>query len=397
LKSASRFGHLNIIKWFFAGFINKVNGSDIVNGIVLSSILGNHMHILEWISETLIWAPQTEWDRTTNLVARASRNGNLSMVKLLIAKGFEYRHTVFTQAAAASGNLEVLMYLRSLDCPWSETIYLAAAEHGHLEILQWAESHNCPWDNSDLFPAAAKSSNRDVYQWLLDRQCPFKEEVSFHFACDRGNFEFIKFARANGSTLLSVNLLDLVQDCAADRGDLETILWALNQSNPQHISTLHILRAAATHSHMHILEWLETVVPVEEFLVHAIEQASIEGHVDVLKWVVRNGYKWDAKKDYKYCLKAIENSNLQALIWMNSCAPIYTMDLSFPVRVTSMFACQVGDLNILKWLHKNGCPCDNHTYHEALITNKRKIAIWIQQQLFGARRSRINNSLEIWT
>jgi hypothetical protein len=236
-----------------------------------------------------------------------------------------------------------------------------------------------------------------VYQWLLDRQCPFKEEVSFHFACDRGNFEFIKFARANGSTLLSVNLLDLVQDCAADRGDLETILWALNQSNPQHISTLHILRAAATHSHMHILEWLETVVPVEEFLVHAIEQASIEGHVDVLKWVVRNGYKWDAKKDYKYCLKAIENSNLQALIWMNSCAPIYTMDLSFPVRVTSMFACQVGDLNILKWLHKNGCPCDNHTYHEALITNKRKIAIWIQQQLFGARRSRINNSLEIWT
>jgi hypothetical protein len=148
---------------------------------------------------------------------------------------------------------------------------------------------------------------------------------------------------------------------------------------------------------MHILEWLETVVPIEEFVVHAIEQASIEGHVDVLKWVVRNGYKWDAKKDYKYCLKAIENSNLQALIWMNSCAPIYTMDLSFPVRVTSMFACQVGDLNILKWLHKNGCPCDNHTYHEALITNKRKIAIWIQQQLFGARRSRINNSLEIWT
>ena len=66
LKRASRFGHLNIMKWFFAGFINKVNGSDIVNGIVLSSILGNHMHILEWISEALIWAPQTEWDRTTN-------------------------------------------------------------------------------------------------------------------------------------------------------------------------------------------------------------------------------------------------------------------------------------------------------------------------------------------
>ena len=77
------------------------------------------------------------------------------MVKFLIDKGFEYKHTIVTQAAAASGNLELLMYLRSLDCPWSETIYLAAAEQGHLEILKWAESHDCPWDNSDLFPTAA--------------------------------------------------------------------------------------------------------------------------------------------------------------------------------------------------------------------------------------------------
>ena len=106
LKSASRFGHLNILKWFFARFINKVNGSVIVNDIVLSSILGNHMHILEWILVTLIWAPQTEWDdrtfnfgKKTMLVTRASRHGNLSMVKFLIDKGFEYRHTVVTQAA----------------------------------------------------------------------------------------------------------------------------------------------------------------------------------------------------------------------------------------------------------------------------------------------------------
>ncbi len=69
-------------------------------------------------------------------MTRALRHGNLSMVKFLIDKGFEYRHAVVTQAAAASGNLLVLMYLRSLDCPWSETIYLAAAEQGNLEILK---------------------------------------------------------------------------------------------------------------------------------------------------------------------------------------------------------------------------------------------------------------------
>ena len=44
------------------------------------------------------------------MVARASGHGNLIMVKFLIDKGFEYRHTAVTQAAAASGNLELLMH-----------------------------------------------------------------------------------------------------------------------------------------------------------------------------------------------------------------------------------------------------------------------------------------------
>ena len=98
-------------------------------------------------------------------------------------------------------------------------------------------------------------------------------------------------------------------------------------------------------------------------------------------------------KDYKHYLTAIKNSNLQVLVWMNSCAPIYTMTNTFP----SIFVCQAGYLNIIKWLHKNGCPCNVHTYHAAILKNKRKIATWIQQQLFGARRSRINNPLDIWT
>ena len=89
--------------------------------------------------------------------------------------------------------------------------------------MKWAESADCPWDNSDLFPTAAKSSNRDVYQWLHDRQCPFKKVVSINVALSLGHFEFIKFARTNGSTVMSDDTLDLVQDCAAEKGDLETI------------------------------------------------------------------------------------------------------------------------------------------------------------------------------
>jgi hypothetical protein len=232
-----------------------------------------------------------------------------------------------------------------------------------------------------------------VYQWLLDRQCPFKEELSFIRACDHENFEFIKFARANGSTVYMRDLLILVQDCAAEKGDLGTILWALNQSNkPQNLRKIKILKEAATHCHMHILEWLETVAPIEEFVHRAIEPAVIQGHVDVLKWVVRNGYQWDAKKDYQHYLTAIKNSNLQVLVWMNSCAPIFTTDMSFP----SIYASQLGKLEIVKWLHKNGCPSNENSYRAARENRQWRTEKWIYQQLYVERRSTRNNSLDIW-
>ena len=133
---------------------------------------------------------------------------------------------------------------------------------------------------------------------------------------------------------------------------------------------------------MHILAWLETVVPIEEFVYRAIKPASIEGHGEVLKWVVGNGYKWVAKKDYQHYLTAIKNSKLQVLVWMNSCAPIFTTDTSFP----SIYASQLGEFEIVKWLHKNRCPCNQDSYRAARENCQWRIEKWIYQQLYVERR-----------
>jgi hypothetical protein len=237
-----------------------------------------------------------------------------------------------------------------------------------------------------------------VYQWLLDRQCPFKEEVSFHVAFECENFEFIKFARANGSTVMSEEseegeeLMFLVQEFAAKMGDLETILWALDQFNEPRMRIKNILVAAATHCHIHILEWIETVGGIQVWVHRAIKPAVIQGHVDVLKWVVRNGYKWDAKKDYQHYLTAIKNSKLQVLVWMNSCAPIFTTDTCFP----SIYASQEGEFEIVKWLHENGCPCNQNSYRAAEENNHWRIEQWIHRQLYVEKRRR-KNSLDMWT
>jgi len=140
---------------------------------------------------------------------------------------------------------------------------------------------------------------------------------------------------------------------------------------------------------MHILEWIGRIGGVQALLHFAIDPASIQGHVDVLKWVVRNGYKWDAKKHYNHYLAGVKNSNLQVLVWMNSCAPIFTTDISFP----SIYASQEGELEIVKWLHENGCPCNQDAYQAAHTYCQWRTVKWIEK-LFVERRRRRNNSLD---
>ncbi len=50
-----------------------------------------------------------------------------------------------TAAAAGSGNLELLQWLRANGCAWGDTTCATAAQHGHLHILKWARVNGCEW------------------------------------------------------------------------------------------------------------------------------------------------------------------------------------------------------------------------------------------------------------
>ena len=68
------------------------------------------------------------------------------------------------------------------------------------------------------------------------------------------------------------------------------------------------------------------------------------------------------------------------------------MDTSFP----SIYAIQEGEFEIVKWLHKNGCPCNENSYRAARENCQWRIEKWIEQQL-SVWKKRRNNSLDIWT
>jgi hypothetical protein len=413
-KRAARNGHLEFLKRFLQMILERIKQIQIqtyltrtINEMVVSATKGDHMQILIWISDSLGWIPQAQvvWDREHHFghdsmfVARAARNGNLEMVEFFIEKGFEFRHPIVTQQAAESGNLEVLMYLRSRQCPWSKNVFIAAAKEGHLDILKWAKSNECPWDSSILFPAAArcKGSNVDLFQWCLDQQCPF-DEHSILAACNDGNFEFIKFAKSNGFSIKSIHS-HILQEFAASKGNLEVILWAIKQAKPRVTRSLQILDFAAFAGQIHILEWLETVENperlagmIETLAGRILKQASIDGHVGVLKWAVNHGYKWDAKRDYDCYLQAIQYGQLETLIWMNGEAPIFTTDIAYP----TICAAQNGHLEIVKWLHNHGSPCIEETLRAADNNKHTYVSNWIQQQLYGVSRKKKYHRLDMW-
>ena len=75
-------------------------------------------------------------------------------------------------AAASSGQLEALQWLREDGCPWNENTCAMAAYGGHLEVLQWIRANGCPWDERTCYCAATEIVNLEVLQWAHANGCP---------------------------------------------------------------------------------------------------------------------------------------------------------------------------------------------------------------------------------
>ena len=75
-----------------------------------------------------------------------------------------------TSHAAASGNLEMLQWVRDWGCPWDESACSASSENGHLFVLQWLRAQGCPWD-SQTTVSAAKGGHLGVLEWAVANGC----------------------------------------------------------------------------------------------------------------------------------------------------------------------------------------------------------------------------------
>ena len=130
----------------------------------LSALKGGHLEVLKWLrSKGCLW--------TERVCSVAAECGQLEILKWLRANGCPWDWWTCYEAARG-GHLEVLQWVRANGCPWNELTCSGAAQNGHIEVLQWARANGCPW-NEHTCEEAASGGHLAILKWLRANGCPW--------------------------------------------------------------------------------------------------------------------------------------------------------------------------------------------------------------------------------
>ena len=402
LASAAIGGQVSVLEWIWSKNKFMFRWDEWIWDLVRDVVEANHIQSLEWIGSNFQLEPVADDEAEEGIMSVAALNGNIEIVRWLSSKNIIDISCKCIESAAYGGNLEVLQHVREQGCPWSKKVCVLAAENGHLNILKWARSKGCPWNASLMFAAAAKSRRNkwELYEWIWQQGCPFKEKKSFPNAIECSNFEFIVFAKANGSTSYN-QFLNKKLICSAVRlGFLEAAQWGMDQVLPQGLRWIdrgddgglmsdgqwidrrlkyNWIKGAARNGHVHILEYLRIRFG-EEFWVPAkfsedrcftvcdlVDKVAEWGQIDVLDWIVTHRTDWIKSTVFN---TAIKFKKLKVLIWLKS-QPTNTNEIEPTISWfgsianlnphPSDLAYEKGDYEIFEWIHMNGCPWNEDT------------------------------------
>lgn len=153
----------------------------------------------------------------------------------------------------------------------------------------------------------------------------------------------------------------LVTEKAALAGHLDTLKWALRNRFPYDD---YICSYAARGGNLEMLKWLyQKGYPHSEYNI--CECASFYGHINILEWAKENKFPIHA------CLSwASFNGNTEVLEWtrVNGCQ--FTPD-------NARTAAAKGHLCVLKWAHKNGSPIPKEECLELTRINYPDVYDWL--------------------
>lgn len=184
-------GHLHILEW-----AHEDKNKELTS-IYKYSALGGHIHVLEWALKKKIWVGDGDHYDFSEVTNAAAESGQYDVLNFLRKNGFEWDSWTCA-GAARGGHLEVLKWLRAEGCEWDGNVYLKAAEAGHLDIIKWAyENGLSRQEHCDMCGYAAKGGHLAVLQWAHANGFPWGR-FAMWWAAYYNQLEILKWVHANG-------------------------------------------------------------------------------------------------------------------------------------------------------------------------------------------------------
>ena len=137
----------------------------------------------------------------------------------------------FCSEVAATNKLEFLKWAREAKhCEWDEKTINTAAEMGNLEMLKYCFSNDCPCDEEMSCKGAAVRGHLDCVRFLFDKVKPSREtekEVAIQ-ATGNGRLEIVKYFVEERNITDAVKILLVV--AAAKYGQLDCLKYLLEEA-----------------------------------------------------------------------------------------------------------------------------------------------------------------------
>ncbi len=221
-----------------------------------------------------------------------------------------------------------------------------SASIGELNCMKWLKFINVPLD-SDIFKAAAINNQTSVCDWLRINYCPWNENISMDVAA-RGHLNLLKWLYFHGYKLELLGIPNI----AVEKGHLDVIKWADEIGIK---CTMNNYYSAAHYGHLHILEWLfqryENNIDIYQICRHA----GLNGRFNVIDWIYKQGWICNEIEMIDF---VVFGGNLDIVKLLHKKNPSI-------IRHICQYASTYGKLDIYQWAYENGGYIDERLYSTA--------------------------------
>lgn len=249
LWPAATNGHLAVVKWIYRSLRRfatepQTHEEDAISGAAYRE----HRDIATWLYEH--WAGDS---RPRCFVYSVAGNRDLDLVQWLMTHSSAMINATAIDAAAKSGDVDMLAYLRAFTSVEAARWAMSYAAAGnHLAVVEWLARHGAP--SVHAFKSAVANDRLRVAKWLYIH-APSTSRVETSALSDAVSVRMVQWLL----TVLPDGDIAPTVHAAAERGDLDTLLL-LHEVRSASATVEDAVKALAN-GHLEVFQWLLEMFP----------------------------------------------------------------------------------------------------------------------------------------